>query len=193
MDHLQLHILWRQPRHYPHSTSGSHAVWKNVAWTVTSTGIGKPDAWAHPSGKIQPFQWIPLAATGTWQHLSLGTLLPTPPGEAPLVALPLAVSMGWTEAPPSFCAITKTATDLANWSLALGEPLKPHQLEQSADPSPTTEEGDVTYSLAPRDYASLPLSMVDAHVDDVIGATQGETQRCLHVTKAILHSVDKVF
>ena len=128
-------------------------------------------------------------------HLSLNSILPlavlppTPPSEAPLVALPLAVTMGWIRAPPSFCTTTETATDLANWSIGAGESLEPHHLEQRVDPSPTTEEGKVAYLLAPKEYTSPPLSLVD----DIIGTTQGDTQQGLNITGAILHSVDKVF
>ena len=55
--------------------------------------------------------------------LPLGLLLPTSPGEAPPVTLPLVVTMGWTKAPPSFCSTTETVTNLANWSLAMGRHL----------------------------------------------------------------------
>ena len=83
--------------------------------------------------------------------------------------------------------------NLANWSLALGEVLEPHRLEQHANPTPATEVGDVASSLAPQEYASLPMSLVDVHVDDIIGAAEGDAQQHLQVTCAILHSVDKVF
>ena len=75
----------------------------------------------------------------------------------------------------------------------MGETLEPHHSEQRADPSPTTEEAGVLCSLAPREYALLPMSPVDAHVDNIISATQGDAQQHLHVMRAILHSVDKVF
>ena len=70
--------------------------------------------------------------------LPLAALLPMPQGEEPLVALLLAVTMGWTEALPSFTSTTEIATDLANWSLASGKILGPHHLEQSAEPDHAT-------------------------------------------------------
>ena len=90
-----------------------------------------------------------------WLQLSLDSILPLavlPPtflGEEPLVALPLAVTMGWTDAPSSFTGTTETVTDLANWSLATGETLGPHHLEQRAEPNPTAEQENVVGSLAP--------------------------------------------
>ena len=68
------------------------------------------------------------------------------------------------------------ATNLANWSLATGEALKSHHLEQQADPMPATEVGDMTCSLVPQEYAPLPIPLLDAHVDDIINATQGNAQ-----------------
>jgi len=44
----------------------------------------------------------------------LGVAFPSMPGEAPLVAIPLVLPMGWTESPPYFCAFTETVVDLAN-------------------------------------------------------------------------------
>ena len=73
------------------------------------------------------FYWLQLSLDSI---LPLAALLPTPPGEDPLVALPLVVTMGWTKAPPSFCTTTKTATNLENWSLSREEELEPHCLEQ---------------------------------------------------------------
>jgi hypothetical protein len=45
----------------------------------------------------------------------LGIVLPnlTNSGE-PLVALPMAIPMGWVKLPPWFCAASKTIADLAN-------------------------------------------------------------------------------
>ena len=89
------------------------------------------------------------------------------------MALPLVVTMGWTEAPLSFCTNTETATNWANWSLSREEQLEPHHLEQQADPKPDMTEYHMAGSLAPREYLPIPMSFVDVYVDDIIGATQG--------------------
>ena len=44
----------------------------------------------------------------------LGVILPTSPGQPPLIAFPLTLPMGWVESPPYFTALTETACDLAN-------------------------------------------------------------------------------
>ena len=44
----------------------------------------------------------------------LAVILPFSEGEDPLVAIPLALPMGWTESPPLFCALTETVADMAN-------------------------------------------------------------------------------
>ena len=50
----------------------------------------------------------------------LAVLLPTPPGEDLLVAPPLVVTIGWTEAPSSFCATTETATNFGKLVIVQG-------------------------------------------------------------------------
>ena len=45
----------------------------------------------------------------------LGVVLPTTPGQPPIIAFPLTLPMGWVESPPSyFTVLTETACDLAN-------------------------------------------------------------------------------
>ena len=45
---------------------------------------------------------------------ALAIILPHSPGESMLVAVPLALPMGWVESPPSFCSMTETIADVAN-------------------------------------------------------------------------------
>ena len=58
-------------------------------------------------------------------------------GETPLVAIPMACTMGWTMSPPTFSAMSETTTDVAN-----------HRFQQSPRAAPThrlspiAEEGD---------------------------------------------------
>ncbi len=76
----------------------------------------------HADPRFGPVQFIKLdIADGfyrVWLRIEdipkLAVTIPSLPGEAPLVALPLALPMGWTESPPAFCAVTETVADLAN-------------------------------------------------------------------------------
>ena len=45
---------------------------------------------------------------------TLGVVFPQHDDEEPLIAFPLVLPMGWVGSPPFFCALTETATDLAN-------------------------------------------------------------------------------
>ena len=64
---------------------------------------------------------------------------------------------------------------------------------QQADSQPNTAECHMAGSLAPQEYSLIPMSFVDICVDNIIGATRGSVHQCLQVTRAILHSLDKVF
>jgi hypothetical protein len=56
----------------------------------------------------------------------LGIVLPNlTPSSEPLVALPLALPMGWVESPPWFCATSETIADLANNALLKHRPQPP--------------------------------------------------------------------
>jgi hypothetical protein len=128
--------------------------------------------------------------------LPLAVMLPSMDQEDPLIALPLVVPMGWTEAPPSFSTTTETATDLANWELDSGTDLLPHRLEELADTKPADyiarDESRMIPSLAPRTYYTMPIAYVDVYVDDEIGLAQGPKIARTRVTRAIMHSIDKV-
>ena len=81
--------------------------------------------------------WLDIAHIPT-----LAVAIPTLPGEPQLLALPLALPMGWTQSPPAFCAVTETIADLANARLHRHHPYPgPHRLETlartpSTDPRP---------------------------------------------------------
>ena len=65
---------------------------------------------------------------------SLGVVFPHYEDEEPLVAFPLVLPMGWVGSPPFFCALTETATDLANRRLQDGGWTPPkHHLSAIAD------------------------------------------------------------
>ena len=56
--------------------------------------------------------FVSAATTAT-----LGVVFPQHADEEPLVAFPLVLPMGWVGSPPFFCALTETATDVANLRL----------------------------------------------------------------------------
>lgn len=133
--------------------------------------------------------------------VKLGVALPTSPGEAPLVAFPLALPMGWVESPPYFTALTETACDLANDALRTRSQTRPHstahRLETvAATPPPDAipeEKGASSHHTRLREHrhARPPVAAVDVYVDDflLLAQTRPQTQRVLRNT---LHSIDKV-
>jgi hypothetical protein len=63
--------------------------------------------------------------------LKLATLMPRYEGEEQLLAVPLVLTMGWTNSPPTFCAASETVADLANANL-FRRTVPPHRLEHLA-------------------------------------------------------------
>ena len=123
-------------------------------------------------------------------------ILPTH-GSEPLVALPLALPMGWVESPPYFTSVTE-ACDLLNDSLlSNGKPFTPHPLETLALTPPT----DDTIGFAvPRSAChgsgmprSPPLAYSDVYVDDFAFILAAQTKRHRQqVLRGALHSIDRV-
>lgn len=122
----------------------------------------------------------------------------------PLVALPLALPMGWVESPPYFTSVTETACDLLNGAALRrwASPL-PHRLEPLAATPPaiaplpsltTPTTGEDALRLARMDSAAprtSPLAYGDVYVDDFILAAQ--TKRHQHrVMRTALHSIDQL-
>ena len=150
--------------------------------------------------------------------LKLGVLMPRYDGEPQLVAVPLSLTMGWVSSPPTFCAASETAADIANASL-YRHTVPPHRLENIAsahdcwgppppDPigppallCPTTNPPALLLPPPlpqPEDRAPLithqgPVAHVDVFVDDFIGVTQGSQRRCNNARRCIMHAVDRVF
>ena len=44
----------------------------------------------------------------------LAIIPPRYDGEEPLVAIPMATTMGWEQSPPTFCAMSETIADVTN-------------------------------------------------------------------------------
>ncbi|KAI2494663.1 adenylate kinase [Fragilaria crotonensis] len=136
--------------------------------------------------------------------LKLGVALPSAHGQAPLIAFPLALPMGWVESPPYFTALTETACDMANALLATQDVQlrHPHRLEVMASTPPASGGGTLTRvatSRAPTP-AGLdvsrsrppPVGAVDVYVDDFLLLAQTKRQQT-RVMRAALHAIDGVF
>ena len=62
---------------------------------------------------------------------SLAVILPTYPGEEPMIAIPLVLTMGWINSPPSFCAMSETVCDMTA-ARSYRRHAPPHRLEHHA-------------------------------------------------------------
>jgi hypothetical protein len=138
----------------------------------------------------------------------LGVVLPTSPGQPPLIAFPLTLPMGWVESPPYFTVLTETVCDLANASLRRGHVLdlaKPHHLEHVAATLSNAAQASALPSKRPRSHERLrssqrlvrlpgrpPVADVDVYVDDFLLLAQTEPQRT-KVMRTTLHAIDQVF
>lgn len=69
---------------------------------------------------------------------SLGAILPRYEDLPPLVAIPLVLTMGWTNSPPTFCGLTETLCDLMNQRLHSTN-TQPHRLESLIE-APKTDD-----------------------------------------------------
>lgn len=139
--------------------------------------------------------------------LSLAVLLPSMAGEPPMVAIPLSLPMGWVESPPTFCAATETAADLANarYSLWPRQLCTKHRLDADADsPASPPDYSDLT--CGPTGDRSLPrppsvttmplrrpLTYTDVYVDDFISVVQGSKRRRRLARRILMHTIDQIF
>jgi hypothetical protein len=129
----------------------------------------------------------------------LGVILPTTGTGEPLVALPLALPMGWVESPPYFTAVTETACDLLNTEVRRWGPIDPHHLEPLAATKPSGDdatpgaEGWATCLAAPGSTPPRPppLAYGDVYVDYFILAAQTQRHK-QRVMRAALHAIDQV-
>jgi len=83
----------------------------------------------------------------------LAVAFPRYAGEEQLVALPMALPMGWVESVPYFCAVTETVADIAN-AIPSHVQMPRHPLEDLANTPPPMEELPV--ALAPATTAWQP-------------------------------------
>lgn len=145
--------------------------------------------------------WLTRAAS-----LQLGVTFPHLPGEPPLVAIPLALPMGWKNSPPIFCSATETIADVTNARLLRNFLEPPHPLERLADTPPATNP---PAPLPPPEHVAVPvptrpdphlhlasrrrLHYIDVYVDDFIGVVQGDARQRAHVRRTLFNTIDDVF
>ena len=77
----------------------------------------------------------------------LAVTLPRYEGEEPLIAIPLVLTMGWAESPPTFCSMSETICDLAN-AQAYRNLVPPHRLEEHCSPLDQWMTEEVSTSTA---------------------------------------------
>ena len=172
----------------------------------------------HSNPHFGPVHFIKLdIADGfyrVWLRLEdipkLAVSIPSLPGEPPLLALPLALPMGWTQSPPAFCAVTETIADVANHRLHRRYRTSAHRLDPVADmppplapavasrpiPAPASVPLASSVPTTPPPAVSFlrrPLRAVDVFVDDFIGLAQGGPAQLRHVRRTLMQSVDDVF
>ena len=131
----------------------------------------------------------------------LGVVLPTTPGQPPLIAFPLALPMGWVESPPFFTVLTETACDIANATLSrmgTGPRAREHRLEKiAATPPPDSDVAHFpTSPQRPITTASRsgrrPVAAVDVYVDDFLLMAQTRAHQ-RKVMRTTLEAIDAVF
>ena len=127
----------------------------------------------------------------------LGLVLPSAPGEDPLILFFMALPMGWVSSPPVFCTATEAATDDANREIASNWMPPPHRQELAADSEgePTAERPASLQGRPPRikQRNKGPLGYVDCYVDDFMALVQGGKRRRRRVRRILFHCIDRVF
>ena len=146
---------------------------------------------------------------------TLAVTIPSLPHEPHLLALPLALPMGWTQSPPAFCAVTETIADLANRRLRRraprpAMPIPPHRLESLADsfapdprtdlfiPTPPQRAHNPPAVALPHAVNPLlrchnrPTKAFDVFVDDFIAVAQGNTASLRRTRRILLDTIDTV-
>ena len=133
---------------------------------------------------------------------TLAVAIPSLPGEQPLLALPLALPMGWTESPPAFCTVTETIADVTNHRIHRRRSFPPHPLEILADAAsgdaprdlPTHAGTPFMTSIPPPNpllpFFQRPVAAVDVFVDDFLAISQPATATTTRRT--LMHSIDTV-
>jgi hypothetical protein len=132
---------------------------------------------------------VPLSSAAA---LALAVLIPTdlPHDPTPLVALPLALPMGWAHSPPYFCAFTETITDLTNHATLSVHPKNPLLDHTQCTLEPVETEFHPAAVILGGDSLP-PLTHADVYIDDFMLVAQRPYH--LPLMNTLLHALDKVF
>ena len=126
---------------------------------------------------------------------NFGIVLPSAPGQEPLILFFLGLPMGWVSSPPIFCAATETVADVANAKIAKNWKPPPHRQDEVADtPTPSTRPLSAT-GKPPRikHRGKGPLGKTDCFVDDFVLMAQGGRRRRRRLRRILFHCIDLVF
>ena len=138
------------------------------------------------------FYNISVNANGTKQF---GIILPTAPGQEPLVLFFLGLPMGWVSSRPEFCAATESITDVCIKEIHSGWRPPPHRQEEPAE-TPTPSSRPTSSPGRPpriRYRRKGPLGTADCYVDDFILLCQGGKRRRKRLRRILFHCIDRVF
>jgi len=132
---------------------------------------------------------VPLTSAAA---LALAVVIPTdlPHDPTPLVALPLALPMGWAHSPPYFCAFTETVADLTNQAPLSLSPEHPLLGQTQCTQEPMDSSFHATAVILGNDSLP-PLTHADVYIDDFMLVAQRPHHWPLMNT--LLHSLDSVF
>ncbi|EJK58873.1 hypothetical protein THAOC_20968, partial [Thalassiosira oceanica] len=124
-----------------------------------------------------------------------GIVLPTPPGEEPLILFFLGLPMGWVSSPPTFCALTESAADVANDRIDANWAPPGHRCDSVAD-TPTESTRPASKTGPPpriRHRVKGPVGRTDVYVDDFILLAQGGKRRRKRLRRILFHCIDMIF
>jgi len=126
---------------------------------------------------------------------NFGVILPTPPGQEPLVLFFLALPIGWVSSPPVFCALTETVTDLTNGLIQSNWKPPAHQLDKIVDTAPPTSRPPLRpgQPLRIRHRNRGLLRVADCYVDDFVLLAQGGRKRRRRLRQILFNWVDGSF
>lgn len=124
-----------------------------------------------------------------------GIVLPTPPGKEPLILFFLGLPMGWVSSPPTFCALAKSAADVANERIDANWSPRGHRCDSAAD-TPTESTRPASKPGPPpriRHRVKGPVGRTDVYVDDFILLAQGGKRRRKRLRRILFHCIDMIF
>jgi hypothetical protein len=116
-------------------------------------------------------------------------VLPQPEGTPVMIIVPTSLQMGWVELPPSLCAATETARDIATeyTDMPVGS-LPDHKFTGYT-------VGGESYSGLPQDHPGHTFrSMIEVYVDDFMSLVIPVSQsQLVHMAAAVMTGIHDVF